>query len=72
MLEGDAMVLIGMISGILIFSAGIIIGLKLEKILSSFGVDVKLRKRNPFEGKNGLLSYRHLKYKLEYDEDDEE
>jgi hypothetical protein len=68
----------GMIVGALIFIVGVLTGAKLDIILSRFKlakdhVVEKVRRKNPFEGKNGLLSYRNIRMKYsDYDEDDDD
>jgi predicted transcriptional regulator len=69
---------VGMIVGVLIFIAGVLSGAKFDIILSRFRlakdqVVEKVRRKNPFEGKNGLLSYRNIRMQYSnYDEDDDE
>lgn len=60
--------IIGIIVGAILFSAGVIVGAKLERIIHQ----LDLGRQNPFEGKNGLLSYKNIKLRNIIDDADED
>jgi hypothetical protein len=67
----------GMVAGAGIFVTGLVVGMKLDSILLKMKLSGdhllhKVRRRNPFEGKNGLLSYRNIKLRSEDVEDDDD
>ena len=61
------MFIFGMLVGIVAFVSGFLVGVKIDIILSILKPE---RKNNPFEGKNGLLSYKNVK-RYGYEEEDE-
>jgi hypothetical protein len=69
------MLIVGMVVGTVIFSAGVIVGTRLDLITKQLSVSRsdladKLRRKSPLEGKNGMLSYRNLRLRSTEDDDE--
>jgi hypothetical protein len=69
------MLIVGMVVGVVLFTAGVIVGSRLDLIMKQVSVSRseladKLRRKSPLEGKNGMLSYRNLRMRSAEDDDE--